>query len=72
MTLLEILKMVSTAPEGQLRPDFTERARRLSESGDTTPEAVRSFFAEVAALTDADASSFVRALVDPRFTKEYQ
>lgn len=69
--LFEVLKMVATAPEGQLRPDFTARARALSSSTVTTPESVHAFFAEVWSLTDADASSFVRAMVDPKFTKEY-
>lgn len=70
-TLFEILRMVATAPEGQLRPDFTTRARALSDSTVTTPATVHAFFAEVRSLTDADASSFVRAMVDPKFTGGY-
>ena len=70
--LFEILDMVATAPENQLRPDYTARARALSDSATTTPESIRAFFGEVWALTDTDVSSFVRALVYPSYTKEYR
>jgi hypothetical protein len=69
--LMTILAMVGTAPATQLRCDFAERARALGKDETTTTEMIHQFFAEVAALTDVDASSFVRRLVDPKFTKDY-
>jgi len=70
-TLFEVLRLVGTAPPTQLRPDMSARARRLHSSAATTPEEVHAFFSEVWLLTDTCASSFVRAMVDPRFTKGY-
>lgn len=69
--LLLILKAVGSAPVSQLREDLSAKARELSADG-VAPAKIHAFFAEVHALTDADASSFVRQLVNPQFTKGYK
>ena len=69
--LATLLSMVGSAPVTQLRTDYSERARALGRSETTTAAEIHAFFAEITALTDEDASSFVRQLVNPKFTRTY-
>lgn len=69
-TLRVILQLLTTAPVGELHPDWTQRAQKLYESSAGDAE-IHALFAEIYALPDEVASRFVKAVIDPRFTKDY-
>lgn len=69
-TLFVILQMLVTAPITQLDTKYSQQAEKMLEDPSTTKERVHLFFKEIYE-TPGIASSFVKQLVNPQYTKEY-
>ena len=67
--LLMILTSLTTAPIGQLSTNYRDRAIELAKN--PTLEAVHKFFQEMWDDDTGQVSSFIKELVNPTFTENY-
>ena len=67
--LRPILTFIANAPLTQLHPDWIDKAKKLLINGSN--EEIHSFFEDIYNLDDSNASRFVRAVVNPYYTKYY-
>ena len=69
MNLVTLVKLLKTAPPTQIDPPIRELIEKVDLTNET---AVRAMLLEVyQSGFHAQISSFVAAMVDPKFTKDY-
>ncbi len=67
MNLFEILKMLKTAPIGQMNEHWLQKCKEF----DGTEEDLMKLFEEIYNSNDLETSSFIRSMVNPKYTKLY-
>lgn len=69
--LLTILQILTKAPESQLDEYYREQAQKLLEQSTPTKEDVLKLFQEIWDESCGGATSFVKEVVNPKYTSTY-
>lgn len=67
MDLFKILKLLKTAPGTQIDEHWMKKINEFSGN----EEELMKLFEEIFLTNDFETSSFVRSMVDPKYTKQY-
>lgn len=67
MDNFEILKMLKTAPTGQMDEHWLQKCKEF----DGTEEDLMKLFEGIYHTNDLETSPFIRSMVNPKFTKGY-